>query len=147
MLIGGSSRCAQAGGRQSAYREASIALDVALQLRRSTAVVYDRAGVVGMLISLGHEAGMERFLELHFGKVLKQEVSLGETLLQTLRAFFDANCSLEAAAQRLGVHRKTVSARIGKVSELTGLDFSTHDDRLIADLSLYAYALIANGPD
>ncbi|MGS0758606.1 helix-turn-helix domain-containing protein [Roseateles sp. GG27B] len=45
------------------------------------------------------------------------------------------------------MHRKTVSARIGKVAELTGLDFSTHDDRLIADLSLYVYALISNRRD
>jgi len=144
VLIGGSSRCVHARGLQTAYREALISLDVARQLRRSTAVIYDRAGVVGMLLSLRHEAGMERFLELNFGELLKEEIASRETLLQTLRAYFDANCSLEAAAQRLGVHRKTVSARIAKISELTGLDFSTHDDRLIADLSLYVYALITN---
>ena len=49
----------------------------------------------------------------------------------------------EAAAQRLGVHRKTISYRLEKVSELTGLDLSTHDDRLVADLSLYVYRLLA----
>ncbi|MGS0756756.1 helix-turn-helix domain-containing protein, partial [Roseateles sp. GG27B] len=61
VLIGGSSHCAHARGLQTAYREASIALDVARQLKRSTAVIYDRAGVVGILISLRHEAGTERF--------------------------------------------------------------------------------------
>ncbi len=143
VLIGGSSRCAHARGLQTAYRESLIALDVARQLMRSAAVVYDRAGVVGLLLSLRHEAGMQRFLELNFGQLLREEAGLQQQLLQTLRVFFDANCSLEAAAQRLGVHRKTVSARIGKVSELTGLDFSTHDDRLIADLSLYVHTLVA----
>jgi hypothetical protein len=47
----------------------------------------------------------------------------------------------EAAAQRLGVHRKTISHRLSKISDLTGLDLSTHDDRLVADLSLYVYRL------
>ncbi|GAC1580595.1 MAG: helix-turn-helix domain-containing protein [Sphingomicrobium sp.] len=142
VLIGGSSRCVHARGLQTAYREALIAIDVARQLRRSAAVVYDRAGVVGLLLSLRHEAGMQRFLELNFGQLLREDAASQKQLLQTLRVFFDANCSLEAAAQRLGVHRKTVSARIGKISELTGLDFSTHDDRLLADLSLYVHTLV-----
>ena len=54
--------------------------------------------------------------------------------------------SVQAAAQRLGVHRKTISYRLDKVAELTGLDLSTHDDRLVADLSLYVYRLLAGQP-
>jgi len=118
---------------------------VARQLHRTGAVVYDRAGVVGMLLGLRHEAGMQRFLELNFGRLLHEEERQREQFMQTLRVFFDVNCSHEAAAQRLGVHRKTISYRLGKISELTGLDFSTHDDRLVADLSLYVYRLVS-GP-
>ena len=143
VLVGGSSRCAEPRGLTIAFRESLIALDVVRQLGRSGAVVYDRAGVVGMLLSLRHEAGMQRFLELNFGELLRENAKQRDVLLETLRAFFDANCSLEAAAQRLGVHRKTISYRLGKVSELTGLDLSTHDDRLVADLSLYVYRLLA----
>lgn len=144
VLVGGSSRCAEARGLTVAFRESLIALDVVRQLGRSGAVVYDRAGVVGMLLSLRHESGMHRFLELNFGDLLRENAKQRDVLLETLRAFFDANCSLEAAAQRLGVHRKTISYRLGKVSELTGLDLSTHDDRLVADLSLYVYRLLAS---
>jgi sugar diacid utilization regulator/putative methionine-R-sulfoxide reductase with GAF domain len=143
VLVGGSSRCADAHGLAVAYRESSIALDVVRQLGRSGSVVYDRAGVVGMLLSLRHEAGMQRFLELNFGELLREDPRQRDMLLDTLRAFFDANCSHESAAQRLGVHRKTISYRLGKVGELTGLDLSTHDDRLVADLSLYVYRLLA----
>jgi hypothetical protein len=39
-------------------------------------------------------------------------------------------------------HRKTIANRIAKISDLTGLDFSTHDDRLVADLSLYVHRLL-----
>lgn len=143
VLVGGSSRCPDVRGLAVAYREAQIALDVVRQLGRSGAVVYDRAGVVGMLLSLRHEAGMQRFLELNLRDLLREDGKQRDLLLDTLRAFFDANCSHEAAAQRLGVHRKTVSYRLGKISELTGLDLSTHDDRLVADLSLYVYRLLA----
>lgn len=143
VLVGGSSRCADARGLAVAYRESLIALDVVRQLGRSGAVVYDRAGVVGMLLSLRHEAGMQRFLELNFGDLLRDDKKHRDLLLDTLRVFFDANCSQEATAQRLGVHRKTIRYRLGKISELTGLDLSTHDDRLVADLSLYVYRLLA----
>jgi sugar diacid utilization regulator/putative methionine-R-sulfoxide reductase with GAF domain len=143
VLVGGSSSCLHAHTLSTAFREAQIALDVARQRHQTGAVVYDRAGVVGMLLGLRHEAGMQRFLELNFGPLLHEEGKLREQYLQTLRVFFDANCSQEAAAQRLGVHRKTISYRLSRISELTGLDFSTHDDRLVADLSLYVYRLLA----
>ena len=145
VLIGGSSRCAEARGLEVAYRESLIALDVVRQLGRSGAVVYDRAGVVGMLLSLRHEVGMRRFLELNFGDLLRESEKQRDQLLETLRVYFDTNCSQEGAAQRLSVHRKTISYRLRKISELTGLDLSTHDDRLVADLSLYVYRLLA-GP-
>lgn len=143
VLVGGSSRCAEARGLAMAHRESLIALDVMRQLGRSGAVVYDRAGVVGMLLSLRHEASMQRFLELNFGDLLRIDDKKRDQLLETLRMFFDVNCSHEAAAQRLGVHRKTIGYRLAKISELTGLDLSTHDDRLVADLSLYVYRLLA----
>jgi sugar diacid utilization regulator len=142
VFVGASSRCAQARSLATAYREAQIALDVARQFGHSGAVVYDRAGVVGMLLSLRHEAGMRRFLELNLGALLAEEAKQRELLLTTLRVFFDVNCSHEAASQHLGVHRKTIAHRLARVSELTGLDFSTHDDRLVADLSLYVYRLL-----
>ncbi len=145
VTIGGSSRCARAHGLHIAHREALIALDVARQLGRTGAVVYDRAGVVGMLLSLRHEAGMQRFLELNLGELLHEEDKQRGQLMHTLRVYFDVNCSHEAASQRLGVHRKTIAHRLAKISELTGLDLSTHDDRLVADLALYVYRLLEGG--
>jgi sugar diacid utilization regulator/putative methionine-R-sulfoxide reductase with GAF domain len=145
VMIGGSSRCPQARSLHVAYREALITLDVARQLGRTGAVIYDRAGVVGMLLSLRHEVGMRRFLELNLGGLLHEEDKHRDQLLQTLRVFFDVNCSHEAASQRLGVHRKTIAHRLAKISGLTGLDLTTHDDRLVADLSLYVYRMLS-GP-
>ena len=142
VVVGGSSRCSAAGALSIAFREAQIALDVSRQIGRCGAVVYDRAGVVGMLLSLRHEVGMSRFLELNLGRLLQEEEKQRDLLLQTMRVFFDVNCSHEAASQRLGVHRKTIAHRLGKISELTGLDLTTHDDRLVADLALYVHQML-----
>jgi DNA-binding PucR family transcriptional regulator len=96
-----------------------------------------------MLLSLRHDADMQCFLMMNLGGLLNQEEKIREQLIQTLRVFFDLNCSHEAAAHRLGVHRKTIANRINKISELTGLDFSTHDDRLVADLLLYVHHMLS----
>jgi len=144
VVVGGSSRCPAARSLSVAFREAQIALDVSRQVGRCGAVVYDRAGVVGMLLSLRHEVGMRRFLELNLGQLLQVEEKQRDLLLQTMRVFFDVNCSHEAASQRLGVHRKTIAHRLDKISELTGLDLTTHDDRLVADLALYVHQMLAD---
>jgi sugar diacid utilization regulator/putative methionine-R-sulfoxide reductase with GAF domain len=143
VFIGGSGSCPRASRLNVAYREALIALDVARQLQRGGAILYDRAGVLGMLLGLRHDADMQRFLMMNLGGLLNQEEKIREQLIQTLRVFFDLNCSHEAAAHRLGVHRKTIANRINKISELTGLDFSTHDDRLVADLLLYVHHMLS----
>lgn len=142
VVIGASSRCVVPNALGSAFREAQIALDVGRQLDRTGAVVYDRAGVVGLLLSLRHEVGMRRFLELNLGSLLNEEEKQRDLYLKTLRVFFDTNCSHEAASQHLGVHRKTIAHRLVRISELTGLDFSTHDDRLVADLCLYVHRML-----
>lgn len=147
VVVGGSSRCHVPRALAIAYREAQIALDVARQMGKTASVVYDRAGVVGMLLSLRHEVGMRRFLELNLGELLNEEAKQRDLFLQTLRVYFDVNCSHEAASQKLGVHRKTIAHRLGRISELTGLDLSTHDDRLVADLSLYVYKMLSDRGD
>lgn len=73
VLIGVSSSCASVHAVHVAFREAQIALDVARQLQRSAAVVYDRAGMLGMLLGLRHEADMQRFVSLHLGSLLGEE--------------------------------------------------------------------------
>ena len=145
VVVGGSSRCHVPRALAIAYREAQIALDVSRQMGKTASVVYDRAGVVGMLLSLRHDVGMRRFLELNLGELLNEEPKQRDLFLQTLRVYFDVNCSHEAASQKLGVHRKTIAHRLGRISDLTGLDLSTHDDRLVADLSLYVFQMLNNG--
>jgi sugar diacid utilization regulator/putative methionine-R-sulfoxide reductase with GAF domain len=130
-----------------ANREARISLDVAKQRGRSGVVVYDKSGVVGLLFSVKQNVGIHGLVDSTLGALMKQDDKYRHQLLETLRVYFDLNCSQEAAAQRLGVHRKTIGYRIARITELTGLDLSTHDDRLLADLALYVHATISPDSD
>ena len=54
------------------------------------------------------------------------------------------NCSRTAAAELLGVHEKTVAYRLGKIRDMTGLDFSKHEKRLLADIALRMHSMTSS---
>jgi carbohydrate diacid regulator len=57
-------------------------------------------------------------------------------LLQTLRAFFDSDCSPSRTSQVLSIHRNTLSYRLDKIMTLTGLDPRRFDDAVQIRLAL-----------
>jgi DNA-binding PucR family transcriptional regulator len=147
ILLGASAAFDTPRALAKAYREARISIDVARQRGRSGVVVYDKSGVVGLLFSVKQDGGIQGLVDSTFGSLMKQDPKYRQQLIETLRVYFDLNCSQEAAAQRLGVHRKTISYRLARIAEITGLDFSTHEDRLLADLALYVHATISQDAD
>ena len=56
-------------------------------------------------------------------------------ILTTLRAYFDNECSVSAAAQALFIHRNTVAYRIQKISELLQVDLTDSSQRLLLELA------------
>lgn len=125
----------------AANREARISLEVARQRGTVAAARYEDAGIVGLLLSLRDEPNVEKLLRTIFGPLLDEKPETRDVLLETLSAFFKANCSRPAAAKQLRVHEKTVVYRLGKIQQLTGLDFALHEKRLLADIALRMYGL------
>lgn len=62
-------------------------------------------------------------------------------LLQSLDMFFACNCSATCTADRLYIHRNTLSYRLDKIASLTGLDPRNFDQAVQIRLSLYLRAL------
>lgn len=65
-------------------------------------------------------------------------------LLETLNVFFARNCSASATAQRLSIHRNTLSHRLDKIASLTGLDPRRFDDAVQIRLALLLRTLQVN---
>lgn len=59
-------------------------------------------------------------------------------LVETLAAFLDAGGDVKATAAALSLHRSGLYYRLQRVEELTGLDLSRGDDRLLAHLAIRA---------
>ena len=61
---------------------------------------------------------------------------ISETLLETLKAFFDNNLSISRAARAIYIHSNTLLYRLRRVKEITGLDPKKFDDAVQLSIAL-----------
>ncbi len=67
---------------------------------------------------------------------LRRVLEENDVLRETLSAYLDCGGDVKRTAERLTLHRSGVYYRLGRLQELTGLDLSAGDDRLLVHLAL-----------
>ena len=120
----------------SALNEARTALSAAKRLGGESVFLYEELGIVRLLLGSGDDPDLQTFIEEMTGPLVAYDRDHDGSLIRTLRAFFDADCSQRVAAERLFVHHKTLRYRLERIRQLTGLDLSRHEDRMRADFAL-----------
>lgn len=120
----------------SAFEEAKTAVSAARRLGVERVQIFDELGVLRLLLGSGQGGDFSQFVTDVIGPVIDYDRTKNGMLLETLRAYFDADCSQKLTAQRMVVHYKTLRYRLKRIEKLTGLDLSRHDDRMRADLAL-----------
>lgn len=120
----------------NAFNEAKTALSASQRLGGDNVFLYEELGVVRLLLGSGSDPDLQTFIEDVTGPLVAYDRDNDGSLVRTLRAFFDADCSQRAAAEKLFVHHKTLRYRLERIKQLTGLDLSRHDDRMRADVAL-----------
>lgn len=142
LALGLSGACADMRELPSHLREASIALEVARYRRNGSVAAYSESGVLGLLINLRSEADVRRVAREILGGLMAEPDASREMLLETLRTFFECDCSQAATALSLGAHQKTIAYRLSKIGRLTGLKLARHQDRLLADIGTRLYFML-----
>jgi hypothetical protein len=89
--------------------------------------------VAALVVDAPLVAGM--VYERTIGKLLAAEGD-GPALLSTLRAFLEADGSLNAAAAKSFVHRNTMLYRLNKIEKITGLSVRALQDQVVWVLAL-----------
>ncbi|WP_375385711.1 PucR family transcriptional regulator [uncultured Microbacterium sp.] len=108
-------------GFTEAVRQAQVAL------RSGTDAGIRRYGDVargGVLAALGTDEARV-LARSTLAPLVEHDGAHGTALIETLRAWLDADGSHEASARALGVHRHTVRARIGLAERVLGRDLGT----------------------
>jgi carbohydrate diacid regulator len=120
----------------ASYQDAHAALELGRRLRGpNQAHCLDGLGVAAFVGVA--DQGAKHDLATHLLSPLDHEVEL----IETLTAFFAEDCSPSATANRLTIHRNTLSYRLDKISALTGLDPRHFDDAVQIHLALTLRAL------
>lgn len=81
----------------------------------------------GVLSALGDEARALARAEL--APLVAHDAAQGTRLLETLRVWLDEDCSHEASARSLGVHRHTVRTRLALIERVLGRDLTSFATR------------------
>jgi sugar diacid utilization regulator len=119
------------------YDEARRTIDVAWRMGRDgTAVVFDDLGIHRLLLQVADPAQLREFAWEVFGGVARGAKGNAAEYLSTLVCYFRANNSPQRASKTLHVHPNTVSYRIRRIEEMTGLDLDNYRDRLMAEVAL-----------
>lgn len=81
------------------------------------------------LLKSNPQAELDRFCR-------RMLAGLSDELCRTMSTFFDANCRASEAAEKLGIHRHTLSYRLKKIEDKTGLNPAHFPDAVHLYLAL-----------
>jgi sugar diacid utilization regulator len=119
------------------YAEARSALAVAKRARRPNMILaFSELGIQRLLLKMPNVNDLRSFAEDVIGPLIEEDRSAGTAYVATLSAYFGQNNSPRRAANLLHVHANTVSYRVRRAEEVTGLSFDNHRDRLMAEVAV-----------
>lgn len=135
--IGIGNPCRAAAEISRSYQEASRALAATLRMGGSGGVTaFADLGIHRLLLRVPDVADLRAFAHEVLGRLVEEEQATGMAYLATLSAYFNSGSSPRRTAERLHVHPNTVSYRIRRIEEITGLCFDVHRDRLMAEVAV-----------
>lgn len=124
-------------GISKSFKEATQALDVGTKLEGAGDIYHvDNLGVGKLLAEIKGESQQEFMEKTIYSTKNNKDKKINETLLETLKAFFDNNLSISKTAQVIYVHRNTLLYRLRRVKEITGLDPKKFDDAVQLRIAL-----------
>lgn len=142
-IVGISSRYSDPGELRRALEEAELVLEVKSGGGEEPAEDIG-GGTYRLLFRVlaSHPEEVKSFFEDTIATVVRYDEQYSTDLLGTLESYLAQNCNMNATAQAIYAHRHTVSYRLERVRELTGLDPFTSEDRERLGLGLKAYRII-----
>jgi PucR C-terminal helix-turn-helix domain/GGDEF-like domain len=118
------------------YAEARHALAAGRRMGRAgTVAAFADLGVHRLLLRVPNVGDLWEFADEVLGALRREERVTGIEYLRTLSVYFQESGSPRRAAERLHLHPNTVSYRLRRAEELTGLSLGIHRDRLMAEIA------------
>jgi PucR family transcriptional regulator, purine catabolism regulatory protein len=129
------------------YAQARRTVETVRRMGRTGRVVaFGDLGIHRLLLQVPDLAELRGFADEVLGRLSADPSGQDHAYLETLACYFRENASLQRAARALHVHPNTVSYRIHRVEEITGLDLGSYRDRLMAQVALEILDAVGEAP-
>jgi len=104
---------------------------------------YNDIGVYGLLFSIGNKNILENYHKQMLGPIIENQKKNKEvSSIQILDMYLNENCNLSIAAEKLYLHRNTLTYRIKKIEELLNCNLHNFEDCLKVKMALYIGKII-----
>ena len=129
------------------YAQARRTVETVRRMGRAGSVVaFGDLGIHRLLLQVPDLAELRGFADEVLGRLSADPTGQSQAYLETLACYFRENGSPQRAARVLHVHPNTVSYRIHRVEEITGLDLGSYRDRLVAQVALEILDAVGEAP-
>lgn len=148
VVVGISSHYGDASDARYALEEANLMLDLSEtdETEGEESIDNDTFRLLFRVLA-SHPEEMRRFSEKTIGPILRHDEQYSTDFVPTLRAYLhEYNCNMNLTAKAIFAHRHTVSNRLARVEELTGLDPFRSEDRERLGLALKAQRIVDRRP-
>lgn len=140
VMIGVGGAAADVSGYRRSLDQARGALRLLEQEGAASGIrLYDRLGIRRVLADLGDLSRVQPFARERLAPLLQSDPSLH--LLDTLRAYLQANGRIPQTAKALFVHPNTVRYRLRRIETLAGVNLGSIDDQAQLWLALHVHDL------
>jgi hypothetical protein len=140
--VGISSRYTDAASSRRALEEAELVLKVSATGAVPEGGVGESTYRLLFHVLASRPEEIESFFDDTVAPIVAYDEQYATDLVGTLDAYLANNCNMNATATTIHAHRHTISYRLDRVRELTGLDPSKSEDRERLGLGLKAYRII-----
>lgn len=143
LTVGIGGRCMQPTELARSYAQGRRTLESASRLsRRGQVLSFDALGIHRLLSQVPSTGELRLFAREVLGSLAEPGDERCEGFAETLACYFQCDSSPQRAARVLHVHPNTITYRLKRVEELTGLRLDRYRDRLMAQVALEVLGLM-----
>lgn len=124
---------------KNSYSEAKMVIE-SLEFQGISQVVrkYNDIGVYGLLLSIKNKNILENYYKQVLGPIIENKKKNNEvSSIKILDVYLNENCNLTTAAEKLYLHRNTLTYRIKKIEQLLDCNLHNFEDCLKLKVALY----------
>ena len=122
---------------KQSYQEALSALQALPQLSdKKNILCFEEMGIFRLLYKAREQNELVDFAQELLKKLIEYDLENNTFLIPSLKAYLDANCSIQKTAQKAFLHPNTLIYRLKRIQEITGYDLNDSEDRLNLQIAL-----------